>query len=290
MLPLEVADTNGFGHQKKNNHLSINHIMVGLGLTCPCPTSNGMLHELQKIGLSENESKIYLASLEIGRATADELAKQADIKRPTAYVQIESLIKKGLMSTYDEEKKTYFVPESPEYLQRIISEKMDAIQGQTKKLHEFLPLLQDVFAHSGERPTVRFFSGKDGINTLREEVLKCKSKELLTIFSTDALEKVFSLEERVAYSNKRSRKCIALKALYTREKGPYEKITNPLSEMKFVESEKLPIETDILIFDDNVALIALEGKLFGALIKSPVIARSISALFSLLWRNTDKHR
>ena len=54
-----------------------------------------MLKELQDMGLSEKEAKIYLASLEIGRATADQLAKQAKIVRSTTYVQLESLMKKG---------------------------------------------------------------------------------------------------------------------------------------------------------------------------------------------------
>ena len=52
-----------------------------------------MLKELQDIGLSEKEARVYLAALEIGRATADQLAKHAKIVRPTTYVQLQSLMK-----------------------------------------------------------------------------------------------------------------------------------------------------------------------------------------------------
>jgi sugar-specific transcriptional regulator TrmB len=48
-----------------------------------------MLKELHDIGLSEKEAGVYLAALEIGRATADQLAKHAKIVRFIAGHRIE---------------------------------------------------------------------------------------------------------------------------------------------------------------------------------------------------------
>src|SRR3990167_4868713 len=93
-----------------------------------------MLKELQDIGLSEKESRVYLAALELGRATADQLAKQAKIKRPTTYVQLESLMKMGLMSTYEEDKKAYFAPESPELLRRLLHKQKENIESKERDL------------------------------------------------------------------------------------------------------------------------------------------------------------
>jgi sugar-specific transcriptional regulator TrmB len=91
-----------------------------------------MLKELQDLGLSEKEAKAYLAALEIGRATADQLAKHAKIKRPTTYMQLESLMKMGLMSTYEEDKKTYFAPESPELLKRLLTKQKESVASKMK--------------------------------------------------------------------------------------------------------------------------------------------------------------
>ena len=71
-----------------------------------------MLKELQDLGLSEKEARVYL-----GQTTADKLAKHAKVNRSTTYVQLESLMKVGLMSTHEERKKTVFAPESPELLE-----------------------------------------------------------------------------------------------------------------------------------------------------------------------------
>jgi sugar-specific transcriptional regulator TrmB len=151
-----------------------------------------MLKELQDIGLAEKEAKVYLAALEIGRATADQLAKQAKIVRPTTYVQLESLMKKGLMSTYQEGKKTYFAPESPELLRRLLLKQKDDLTAKERDLTSLLPDLLRQFEGAGERPVVRFFPGKEGITAVREELLKTKDKNTYVLFSYGQLRKIYS--------------------------------------------------------------------------------------------------
>src|SRR3989344_3107999 len=126
-----------------------------------------MLTELKDLGLSEKEAKVYVAALEIGRATADQLAKHAKIVRPTTYLQIKSLMDKGLMSTYEEGKKTYFAPESPELLKRLLARQKDSITTKETELTRLLPELVQQFGSAGERPGGRFFPGQDGTGHAR---------------------------------------------------------------------------------------------------------------------------
>ena len=53
---------------------------------------------LLKIGLTGNESKIYMILLEMGEAIASDLAKKTDISRPHVYDSINRLMEKGLCS------------------------------------------------------------------------------------------------------------------------------------------------------------------------------------------------
>ena len=39
--------------------------------------------ELQKIGLSEKEAKVYLAALELGQASVQNIARKAEVNRAT---------------------------------------------------------------------------------------------------------------------------------------------------------------------------------------------------------------
>lgn len=53
---------------------------------------------LQKIGLQQKESAVYLALLELGTADVSGIAKKAGIKRPTCYLVLDDLKNRGLVS------------------------------------------------------------------------------------------------------------------------------------------------------------------------------------------------
>src|SRR4030042_4827088 len=97
--------------------------------------------ELKKIGLSDKESKIYLTSLSRGPETAPNLAKNSNIVRPTAYVIIDSLIVKGLMSSYDQDKKTYFTAEAPEHLVSLLRLQKKDIEEKEREIEKLIPEL-----------------------------------------------------------------------------------------------------------------------------------------------------
>ena len=248
-----------------------------------------MLKELQDVGLSEKEARVYLASLEIGRATADQLAKQAKIVRSTTYVQIESLMKKGLMSTYEEGKKTYFAPESPEYLKRIFELKKREFETKEQELAGFLPVLVHQFERAGERPHVRFFSGKEGITAMRDEVLKLKQgEEILIIFSRDSLAQVYSQKELDDFSEKRAKRGIRSRYIYTRAEGKSTSAMPTNTERRYIQPERLPMQSDILVYNNNVAIMALKNPIFGIVIESKEIADSFRAMFALIWESAEK--
>ena len=248
-----------------------------------------MQKQLEDFGLGEKEAKVYIASLALGRATADQLAKQAGIKRPTAYVQIESLTKMGLMSTFEEGKKTYFVPESPEGLQRLLARKKEEVISREKELTNLLPELLRNFDGAGDKPVVRFFEGKNGVISLRDEVLKTSAKEIYVISSADALENAFSLEERVNYSEKRAKAGISIRMIYTRMAGKFKDPAPSNTERAYISSEQLTMKTDLVIYGDTVGIITLEGHLVGVSIKNPEISKSLKSIFEVLWLSAEKH-
>lgn len=244
-----------------------------------------MPKHLQDLGLSEKEAAVYLAALEIGRATADQLAKHAKIKRPTTYVQLESLMKMGLVSTFEESKKTFFAPESPELLKRLLSKQRNELDAREKSLETLLPTLKQQFASSGERPTVRFFEGKEGIRSIREGLLLLPAgTDLKWIYNHDSLTHVFDETERYEFAKRRAQKGIQLQSIYTRRGGPFDRSDIvPNTERRFVPIERMPLTSDVYIYKNTVAMMALQDKVFGVLIESAEIAESMRVLFRLLW-------
>ncbi|MBI5733705.1 MAG: hypothetical protein HY973_02045 [Candidatus Kerfeldbacteria bacterium] len=52
--------------------------------------------ELQQFGLTEKESALYLAALELGSAFISDLARKSQLKRPTTYLVVNQLEVMGL--------------------------------------------------------------------------------------------------------------------------------------------------------------------------------------------------
>jgi sugar-specific transcriptional regulator TrmB len=247
-----------------------------------------MLRELQDMGLSEKEARVYLASLELGRTTAEKLAKHAKVNRSTTYVQLESLMKMGLMSTHEEGKKTYFSPESPELLKRLLLKQRDEIGARERDLTAIMPMLLQQFHGGGERPVVRFFPGKEGIQAVREEVLTSKDKHLYVVLSSLKMRKIFSEQEIEDYSARRKALGVHSTALYT-DREYFNKAMNEINELT---THRLlpnsPLTIDIRIFGDKTALFSFEGSLFAMVIESKQIATSMKKIFDFLWEHSEK--
>ena len=63
---------------------------------------------LRKVGLTDGESKVYLALLELGSSTTGPIVKEADIAKSIVYQILDRLIQKGLVSYIVKEKTKYF--------------------------------------------------------------------------------------------------------------------------------------------------------------------------------------
>jgi sugar-specific transcriptional regulator TrmB len=238
--------------------------------------------DLETFGLSEKEANIYLAALEIGRATADQLSKHTKIARPTTYLQIKSLMEMGLMSTYEEGKKTYFAPEAPTALMRVLENRKEEIRTSENLLTSLLPILTQQFEGAGERPIVRFFPGKEGVTTLRNMALAVKSKKHSFIYSYEGLSGLYTYEERKAYTEARISKGISVRSIVSTSE--IDMVSGfPMTEILPVPANMLPIQTDILIWDDKLSIVLYKGTPFGALIESKEVAASFLATFDLLW-------
>lgn len=243
-----------------------------------------MINQLKNVGLSDKEARVYIAMLELGPANVFEIAAKAGINRPTTYVQIEALKKRGLASSQTREKKQLFIAESPSQLEHIIELKNKELEQQKAELKAILPDLSALYNLGEEKPLVRYFEGKEGLLRMQEEFLKTKSGEILGVFSLDAVIALFP-EHTDDYSTRRIKRKIPSKSIYTSAKGPVLKTTDEgsLRMSKYVTPEKLPFTADITIFGNNIAISSLKGKIGGTIITNAEVASSFRALFNLVW-------
>lgn len=113
--------------------------------------------QLQLIGLTDKQAKVYVAGIFLGPSTAQKIAAEAGVNRATTYVIVDELIALELMSHSSVGKKTVFVAAPPEaitqYLQDVKTDLQNKITeyeqlkpklNQLAKRHESLKALRDI--------------------------------------------------------------------------------------------------------------------------------------------------
>ena len=260
-----------------------------------------MIESLIKIGFSENEARVYHSLLELGSATAQQVAQHASVNRPTTYVQLERLMKLGLASSFEKASerkngasKTYFRAEDPEYLKSVLEKEERKAKERGGALQELLPKLEQLFVSSSDRPRVRFFEGIEGLKTAQEEFLKTGARGvdlILSVLSLDDMLKIFpNLTKEV--SPRRVKGKIRSRLIYTSAQGPVLKSSDQemLRESRFVPKDRFPFSCEFVIFGDNVGIFALGKNPFGILIESKEIADSARSMFNLMWKSTESEK
>jgi sugar-specific transcriptional regulator TrmB len=242
--------------------------------------------ELQNLGLSEKESKVYLTALEMGAETAQNIAKKANINRATTYVQIDSLKLKGLMSEFEKGKKTFYVAESPERLSGLMNVFEKELDLKKSEVGRILPGLLELFAGMGERPKVRFFEGMEGTKSMDEDFLNMKGKNVMGILDLDKLFAFFPNHES-GLTRQRIEKKIQSQIIYTRDEGQMPNASDPnkLRQAKFLPKDKLMIGSDVSIYDNKVSIVTYKAKPIGVVIENEDIANTMRTLFKLIWNS-----
>ncbi len=242
-------------------------------------------NQLANLGLSENGAKVYTSMLELGPATVMEISAKAGVNRPTTYFQIEALKKLGLVSTQTKGKKQLFIAEAPEQLEFMIDRQRSELDQKKEELSKIMPELEGMFNLAGEKPQVRFFEGKEGLMKMQDELIRVSPKEVIGFAATGPILNIFP-DHVKKYSSRRVKKGIKAKTIYTDPRGAVLKRNDEemLREAKYVSPEEFPFKSDITIYNDNIALSALEGKTVGVIITHKELAESFKALFNLLWK------
>lgn len=249
---------------------------------------------LEKLGLSEKEAKVYLASLELGPASVQQIATKADILRPTTYLILESMLKKGLMTTAEKGKKTLFTAEPPEQLDKFLDHQVHALEDVRADLQKVLPDLEAVYNLTGERPKVRFYDGIAGLDASEDDLYRNLSeKDVMYSFTPlDEAERTFP-DTRTAQPAKRLELGVWAYVIYTREAGALPNATSKREKRKarFLPKDKFPFRGLVTIVPGKRVQIAhCLGRQFGVLIEDAEIANSFKIIWDLAWEAAEGYQ
>ena len=250
-----------------------------------------MIHDLlRKIGLTEYETRIYLALLELSESTSGEIMNKSNINSGRIYQILDSLKTKGLISEIVKNGIKYFSPTDPKKILSYLEEKEDEIKSQKQEVSSIIPSILSNMNTLGKDAKIEIYTGFEGLKSafIKETSRYSKGKDLYVLGVKPDIsypKKIISFFEYSIYP-KRLRKKVNVKKINDinfknsgakAEKG---------GDMRYIP---YPSITTFNIIDD-LAMISIhsgENPLIIA-IESNEVSNAFKTQFEALWKLAKK--
>jgi sugar-specific transcriptional regulator TrmB len=241
--------------------------------------------ELQHLGLTDKEARVYLAALELGPSAVQDISHKSKVNRATTYVMIESLSARGLMSTFQKGKKKFYAAENPERLMTIIETQEKVLAEQKNELEEVMPVLEGLFNTEGAKPQVRYLEGIEGLETTRA-IFESLEGEYIQIYPLDEVSKFEqALHGRAEHIERLNKIGVKGREIAVTSN---EKIARKLPmvdgvERRYVQHATFPIHGEVSVRGNHIFMFSHKSAVLAMVVVSQEIADVMRALFEMAW-------
>jgi len=161
---------------------------------------------LSLLNLNHKEAVLYRSALPLGIFTVAEISNASGLKRPTCYIVLDELLKRGLVSIVPKAKKQSYRVEPPETLEKHLDHQKILIQ-------KLMPDLNSLYKSGKNAPITRFYTGQKGIRNIFEDTLKSNVRECYHIGSTQEVVEMLGDEFMRDYIKRRVKKGLRVKTI-----------------------------------------------------------------------------
>lgn len=243
---------------------------------------------LKEAGMSDRQSELYVALVELGPTTVKQLADHTRMPRPTVHAGVADLIQQGMVYQTKKGARRQIVAEDPRRLEYLIDERITRSQQLKSELETVSNLINMIRAHENNENGIKlkYYEGEQAVLSFYRETLV--GDENYSFINLDKLYEIYpDIQSFFLGSYKRNSKRrvwdIAVDSeLSRRIVGKSEK----RYDAKFISSPNLSLGFDIQIYDNKVAIIQLEKGNVGAIvIESETIYTIMKALHQIMWHS-----
>lgn len=233
-----------------------------------------LVDALQKIGLSEKESLVYINLLKYGSALVGTISRASGLKRPTTYVVLEELRKKGLVIEIPNSRKVLYQAKSPD----------DFYEQERRKFSAFeqnIPKLRSLHEDRRDLKTL-YFEGVDGLkDAIFYKISLLKDSSIIGFYGSAAgLDKKI-IELNKEFDNACRQNNITFSGYTVSDKSTKD-ILNELSQglVNPISKQVYSSETSIEISDLFIRITDGHAKI-AVIIENPRLAKTFKNIFKL---------
>lgn len=241
---------------------------------------------LSQAGLTIDQAGIYAILLANGPLPAGKIHQKSSLTRGLVYRLLDQLIEQGVVVKKEEPKKVaIFEPAHPFKLQELAEQKEEQAKSAKTALQGAMNQLVIDYNLLHGKPGVQFYEGVDGIKKVYDEILYNAREIKILSSNIDAYSPELRplVDEQV---KKQSRLGITARVIGNYFNSP----TNPEAFQRLIESDvqfkvlkDFPLPSQVIVFNDIVALSALTPELVTTIVHNKAIAETMSIIFNTLW-------
>ena len=241
-----------------------------------------LLATLDKIGLSENEGKVYLASLQLGPSKVARLSRASEVKRTTVYLVVESLIRKGLIREKVGGLKSVFVAENPDRLENILEER-------NKQLKEVFPQFKALYSLEGNESVIKYYDTNEGLkNVYRELLAELRTNDNYYVIGDPKRYDTSNEKFFKDFIQKRIKIKLNAKVLLTPSElaNEYKKFEKNFGEEVKIMPEDASTDVNVVITENKLIIHQIIEPRITMVIENKSIVKMQQMLFEMVWRMT----
>ncbi len=230
---------------------------------------------LESIGLSKNETEIYLDLLINGKSSANDISKRTSIHRTNVYDILENLSRKGIADKIIENEKNFYYPSPPKEL-------LDSLKQTQDEFEKILPQLESIQNQKVEERKVYVSEGLTSVKNILMDLLA----ENQPIYIYGMPKEVMGLLGNFIddFHTQRISKGIIFKGIYNQSAM---KRIKELNCMALTEARYFPSTYDskisTTICGNKVILQFWDLPTSAVVIENDSIAKSYKNFFDILW-------
>lgn len=241
------------------------------------------IQAIQNLGLNEKEATIYLALLELGKASANVVAIKSGLKRPTTYVILEQLMQKGF---------AYKIPRARKHAFQAVEIEKCALLARERLNYslEMIPEIKAIQKSGTEKTSIFHFEGTEGLKEAYDRILKNKKDiECVAFFAhqrnvPDEIKNYWEKIDKLYAKNNIKRKIVI-----PDDPSVQNYINSVIGKRDDIALKKLPLEqfdSDVAIeIYDNITLFVSHKHIQASMVEDADIAKTITQIFNLVWKS-----
>jgi sugar-specific transcriptional regulator TrmB len=235
--------------------------------------------ELRDLGFTDNEVKVYITLLRIGRGKAGRISKECSLERTSTYNAIKRLQEKGLVSYVIEANRKVFAVAEPNKI-------LDMFKEKEERAKLIIPKLEHLKKTEQEKENILKFRGYAGIKTVLNDILKtCKDgEEHYIIGSEGQLTKRMPTFAKIFLARKDMKKLHARGLL--RKEG-FSDLRSKYSKIRYLPQDVVS-QSVTNIYGDKVAIILWSEIPEAIIIDDKSTAETYKSYFEFMWKNAEK--